>query len=188
MNSHSKIFEIIYFTDDDKVEPGLALSNLVQLCIGKPLDKSNQFSNWENRPMRNEQILYAALDAYCLIEIYDTIKSQCDHYGLDFNELVHSFLSENKNKLVLKKNQNAAGNGQPAPPLPPSAQRHFFSKQSNKRPIYRNEQMSQQSSSSPAQQQPQQQQQRRQQPQQQPMSTQQRQSQLPPHQQNRHPK
>lgn len=36
-----------------------ALNALVKLCLGKKLNKSNQFSNWEKRPLRKEQIIYA---------------------------------------------------------------------------------------------------------------------------------
>lgn len=101
--------------DDEKLESGSALSNLVQLCFAKPLDKSNQFSNWNNRPLREEQIVYAALDAYCLIEIYDTIRAQymlMKNPFADFNEFVHGFLFENKNKIsVNKRNTQGAGNG-----------------------------------------------------------------------------
>lgn len=35
------------------------LSMLAQLCFGKKLDKSNQISNWGNRPLRHDQVVYA---------------------------------------------------------------------------------------------------------------------------------
>lgn len=38
---------------------GTSLNNLVQLCLGRKLDKSNQFSNWEKRPLRQDQLTYA---------------------------------------------------------------------------------------------------------------------------------
>lgn len=94
----------------EESDKGMALGNLVQLCVGKKLDKSNQFSNWENRPLRQEQRLYAALDAYCLIEIYDVIQRQCEKAGIHFNELINCFLNESKTKLIPKKAQNQRQN------------------------------------------------------------------------------
>lgn len=38
---------------------GDALTDLSLMCLGKKLNKSNQCSNWANRPLRREQILYA---------------------------------------------------------------------------------------------------------------------------------
>ena len=35
------------------------LSLLVQRCLGRPLDKTQQLSDWERRPLRREQVLYA---------------------------------------------------------------------------------------------------------------------------------
>jgi len=37
------------------------LSDLVRLCLGRPLDKAQQMSNWENRPLRPQQLLYAGI-------------------------------------------------------------------------------------------------------------------------------
>lgn len=68
---------------------GAPLSGLVALCLGRTLDKSNQFSNWQQRPLRPEQIQYAALDAFCLIECYDVLRDRYElTSGRDFVGLV----------------------------------------------------------------------------------------------------
>ncbi|XP_006900730.1 PREDICTED: probable exonuclease mut-7 homolog [Elephantulus edwardii] len=46
------------------------LSLLVQQVLGQPLDKTQQLSNWDLRPLREQQLIYAATDAYCLLEVY----------------------------------------------------------------------------------------------------------------------
>lgn len=80
--------------------PSQSLSNLVKLCFGKKLDKSNQFSNWQQRPLRNEQIFYAALDAYCLFEIYDIIGRQITKMNINYGELVNNILQQNKKDIA----------------------------------------------------------------------------------------
>ncbi|XP_018609344.1 exonuclease mut-7 homolog isoform X2 [Scleropages formosus] len=61
-------------------EKGLSL--LVQQVLGKPLDKMEQLSNWERRPLRNSQLRYAAIDAYCLLDVYLTLSQDPACYGL----------------------------------------------------------------------------------------------------------
>lgn len=46
------------------------LSLLVQQVLGKPLDKTQQLSNWDRRPLGEGQLVYAAADAYCLLEVF----------------------------------------------------------------------------------------------------------------------
>ncbi|KAF7381207.1 hypothetical protein HZH68_016082 [Vespula germanica] len=64
-----------------------SLSKLVELCLGAKLNKLDQFSNWEQRPLRESQIIYAALDAYCLLEIYTTLSQECEHTDIPFQDI-----------------------------------------------------------------------------------------------------
>ena len=45
--------------DNKNASKDKGLSELVRLCFGKPLNKSEQCSNWERRPLRRAQTLYA---------------------------------------------------------------------------------------------------------------------------------
>ena len=45
--------------------PGKGLSELVRLCVGRPLDKQQQLSDWERRPLRMNQIVYAGNLSHC---------------------------------------------------------------------------------------------------------------------------
>ncbi|XP_059616804.1 exonuclease mut-7 homolog [Phlebotomus argentipes] len=89
------------------VPPGENLSNLVYLCLGRKLDKSNQFSNWEKRPLRQDQIHYAALDAFCLLEVFDVIGGILTRLGYDFGEFINNILTESRGKRtnVSRKSQ-----------------------------------------------------------------------------------
>ena len=80
-----------------------SLSNLVKLCLGTKLDKSNQLSNWQQRPLRKEQISYAALDAYCLFELYDVIQKQFTKLPCDFDNIVSVVLTDKKSKHTARK-------------------------------------------------------------------------------------
>ncbi|KAK3550447.1 hypothetical protein QTP86_025727 [Hemibagrus guttatus] len=66
--------------NEGPVEKGLSL--LVQQVLGKPLDKTEQLSNWERRPLRTGQVRYAAIDAYCLLDVYLTLSSDPKAFGL----------------------------------------------------------------------------------------------------------
>ncbi|KAF5299708.1 hypothetical protein FQA39_LY11503 [Lamprigera yunnana] len=98
---------------------GLSLNVLIQLCCGNPLNKSDQFSNWENRPLRDSQLLYAALDAYCLIEVYDVMKKCCEEQGSSFHDICCNLMSsrfpKKKSKKALKKKEKTSF---PQPPSP----------------------------------------------------------------------
>nr|XP_042711634.1 exonuclease mut-7 homolog isoform X7 [Chrysemys picta bellii] len=86
-------------------QPERGLSLLVQHVLGKPLDKTEQLSNWEKRPLREEQILYAASDAYCLLEVYKKLCEDPSGFGLcsDFTE---SLVGKPTTKSRAKKQLN----------------------------------------------------------------------------------
>ncbi|XP_067833397.1 exonuclease mut-7 homolog isoform X2 [Heptranchias perlo] len=69
--------------DSGSRQPERGLSLLVQYVLGKPLDKTEQLSNWEKRPLRHKQIIYAAADAYCLLDVYDALRQEPQRFGLN---------------------------------------------------------------------------------------------------------
>ncbi|KFZ57778.1 putative exonuclease mut-7, partial [Antrostomus carolinensis] len=86
-------------------QPEKGLSLLVQHVLGKPLDKTEQLSNWEKRPLREEQILYAASDAYCLLEIYEKLCKDPARFGLS-SDLTESLVGKPSTKPRAKKQLN----------------------------------------------------------------------------------
>ncbi|VVD01809.1 unnamed protein product [Leptidea sinapis] len=77
---------------------GKGLSSLVESCFGVPLEKSEQCSNWELRPLRTTQINYAALDAYVLLEIYTYFKKLCAEQNIDFEVICNDIMIDKKSK------------------------------------------------------------------------------------------
>ncbi|XP_045765586.1 exonuclease mut-7 homolog [Maniola jurtina] len=81
---------------------GNSLSSLVQACFGVPLEKAEQCSNWELRPLRKTQINYAALDAYVLLEIYNHLQKLCVEQQINFEEICNYIMLEKKMKTAKK--------------------------------------------------------------------------------------
>ncbi|KAG9354167.1 hypothetical protein JZ751_012291 [Albula glossodonta] len=90
---------------EGSAEKGLSL--LVQQVLGKPLDKMEQLSNWERRPLRNSQLRYAAIDAYCLLEVYLTLSQDPTrfHLPVDLHSIPSSQAGNNKEEKKSKKNR-----------------------------------------------------------------------------------
>ena len=51
------------------IEEERGLSELVFLCLGLPLDKTYQISDWERRPLSEEQLVYAGKCISCSVDI-----------------------------------------------------------------------------------------------------------------------
>ncbi|KAH7479945.1 Exonuclease mut-7-like protein [Phytophthora ramorum] len=60
------------------VSVGNSLSNATSTILGNPLDKRMQMSNWDVRPLTAPQVAYAALDAYCLVQMTNTLNKNED--------------------------------------------------------------------------------------------------------------
>ncbi|XP_008560536.1 exonuclease mut-7 homolog isoform X2 [Microplitis demolitor] len=87
---------------------GESLSKLVEICLGSRLNKADQFSNWGRRPLREDQITYAALDAYCLIEVYNIFIDLCNQRNIPLLEICYelqyrSCMSPKKNTKKSEK-------------------------------------------------------------------------------------
>ena len=51
----------------------VSLSHLCRVSLGVGLNKGCQLSDWERRPLSVSQMEYAALDAYCLLQVYSRL-------------------------------------------------------------------------------------------------------------------
>ncbi|XP_078605865.1 exonuclease mut-7 homolog [Branchiostoma floridae x Branchiostoma japonicum] len=126
-------------TDDDFTGGASAksdahgLSQLVQQCLGLPLAKTEQLSDWERRPLRKAQILYASLDAHCLLEVYDVLTKRVKDAGIaiDFEAPAAGKKSTNSVDKGKKEKKKKKGDGK-GPRKPPTAP---WSKAGNSRSV-----------------------------------------------------
>jgi len=94
------LFELKNESSNEKIVKDRGLSELVRLCFGKPLNKADQISNWEKRPLRKSQIYYAALDALCVLEVLIYFSKRLKSLKVDFdiNKCIGKKLSIKTNK------------------------------------------------------------------------------------------
>ncbi|XP_060764960.1 exonuclease mut-7 homolog isoform X2 [Neoarius graeffei] len=95
--------------NEGPAEKGLSL--LVQQVLGKPLDKTEQLSNWERRPLRTGQVRYAAIDAYCLVDVYLTLSADPKAFGLpdDLHSIKPSSSTKSDSNKKTKEKRKQTG-------------------------------------------------------------------------------
>ncbi|VDO28245.1 unnamed protein product [Brugia timori] len=63
------------------------LTDLCRKVLGQALDKTEQIGNWAMRPLRREQMKYAAMDGYCLLNLYNKLKIRAERdYNMDWTK------------------------------------------------------------------------------------------------------
>ena len=76
--------------------------------LGKSLNNTYQISDWMKRPLNEHQIIYAATDAYCLLQIYHKYEkmfkssSYCEIYQ-NFLEFYKKFVGNRNRKKRTKR-------------------------------------------------------------------------------------
>eukprot|EP00617_Octactis_speculum_P010176 CAMPEP_0185790350 /NCGR_PEP_ID=MMETSP1174-20130828/155695_1 /TAXON_ID=35687 /ORGANISM="Dictyocha speculum, Strain CCMP1381" /LENGTH=193 /DNA_ID=CAMNT_0028484973 /DNA_START=21 /DNA_END=602 /DNA_ORIENTATION=+ len=63
-----------YFCGGKQGQRRLGLSSVCEAVLGRGLDKTQQCTDWGQRPLTPEQLTYAALDASCLLSLVDKLR------------------------------------------------------------------------------------------------------------------
>ncbi|XP_065363553.1 exonuclease mut-7 homolog [Calliphora vicina] len=105
-----KYMQISLFPHEQISVAGESLCALTEICLGKKLDKSNQCSNWANRPLRHDQIVYAALDAHCLLQIYQVLTELLLRIGINIDAVVEDITTSKSGYLFRMKSKTSSGN------------------------------------------------------------------------------
>ncbi len=73
--THSSLYNLSSFSplshiDYSSLYPHTSLSALVERVLSKKVNKEMQCSDWQQRPLHNKQIEYAAVDAMVLVQVH----------------------------------------------------------------------------------------------------------------------
>jgi hypothetical protein len=86
------------FEEEKRSETRPGLSKLTKLCLGSSLNKAYAVSNWSQRPLREEQLSYAALDAFVATEIFDKINEILSKLEFAFEDIYYEKKDDCKGK------------------------------------------------------------------------------------------
>ncbi|XP_063552984.1 exonuclease mut-7 homolog isoform X3 [Gorilla gorilla gorilla] len=99
----------------DRARELRGLSLLVQQVLGTALDKTQQLSNWDRRPLCEEQVIYAAADAYCLLEVHQALCREPSRFHLS-EDLAGSRRPRHRERPGAQKPPGLQKASAPAPP------------------------------------------------------------------------
>lgn len=58
-----------------------SLKKMVAIVLGYKISKSQQMSNWESEALTEQQLRYAATDAWVCLEVYHKLRDALNHYS-----------------------------------------------------------------------------------------------------------
>ncbi|TKR92985.1 hypothetical protein L596_007527 [Steinernema carpocapsae] len=90
------------FGNDERGIAQFSLKDLTKAVTGRRMKKTEQRSNWDRRPLRKEQMDYAAMDVITVIEIYDKLKKAAESEHINFEECVNACILRGPSKLPTK--------------------------------------------------------------------------------------
>ena len=81
------------------------LSGLCKSVLGQPLCKDEQIGIWSKRPLRESQIVYAALDAWICPHILSTLQSKAQELNKTdmFNKLIYGAKKDKEDSVNSEK-------------------------------------------------------------------------------------
>ncbi|XP_044503232.1 uncharacterized protein LOC123223858 isoform X2 [Mangifera indica] len=81
-----------------------SLATICKEVLGISLSKELQCSDWSRRPLTEEQKAYAATDAHCLLEIFNSFQDKVSQEGNSFSNIaeLHSFDLDRGLKEILE--------------------------------------------------------------------------------------
>ncbi|XP_013783154.1 exonuclease mut-7 homolog [Limulus polyphemus] len=96
------------------------LSELSRIILGQPLNKDEQFSDWERRPLRSAQVKYAALDAFCLLQIYEELYTRASSLSLNIDDLIQNVIDQPSFTSKTKQEKSPKKKNKPKPNVKPT--------------------------------------------------------------------